>query len=74
MVSDGQCMDGESIFEQHYLAILTKSRGVVEADKWDTFSEPQRQELSVHTQSSLLSALTFRSAGPKPRLHFPFKF
>ena len=72
-VADGQCKGEESIFEQHYLVILTKTLEVLETDKWDTLSEPQRQELSVNTRSSTISALTFMSAGPKPCLHFPFK-
>ena len=38
-----------------------------------TLSELQRQELSVNTRSSTLSALTSKSVGPKPCLHFPFK-
>ena len=72
-VGDGQCKGEESIFEQHYLVILTKTLEVLETDKWDTLSEPQRQELSVNTRSSTISALTFMSAGPKPCLDFPFK-
>ena len=35
---------------------------VLEVDKWDTFSKPQRQELKVDTRSPTLSALTSKSA------------
>ena len=38
-----------------------------------TLSEHQRQELSVNTRSSTLSALTSKSVEPQPCLHFPFK-